>query len=67
VFDSIIDHATRIQACIDAIKWLNNNLTIFDSPEFVEYTRQNKINFLACQCDSIAVQNFDKIIRKHIK
>jgi hypothetical protein len=66
-FDSIIDHAARIRACVDAIKWLNNNLTVFDSAKFVEYTQQNKINFLACHCDSIAVQNFDKIMRKYLK
>jgi hypothetical protein len=67
VFDSIADHEVRQQGSINAIRWLHNNSEVFNSLKFIEYTQQNKERFLACSCDSIAVQNFDNVMRKYLK
>jgi len=64
-YDSILDHVERNLAIIDAIKWLHDHPEIFHTSEFVQYTHQNKINFLSCHCDSIAIQNFDKLLKTH--
>jgi hypothetical protein len=66
-FDSMINHVERVSACVDAIKWLCDHPEVFETPEFVYYTQQNKINALTCRCDNLAVEKFDQLIRKHVK
>ena len=67
VFDSVADHEVRQRGSINAIRWLHNNPEVFNSLKFIEYTRQNKEQFLTCHCDSIAVQNFDNLMMKYLK
>ena len=66
-FDSMTNHVERVHACIKAIKWLANHPEVFDTPEFVYYTQQNKINALTCRCDNLAVEKFDQLIKKYVK
>jgi hypothetical protein len=61
------NHVERVHACIKAIKWLANHPEVFDTPEFVYYTQQNKINALTCRCDNLAVEKFDQLIKKYVK
>jgi hypothetical protein len=67
MYDSITNHIERGKATIDAIKWLHDHPEVFGIPQFTQYVQKNKINFLTCHCDSIAVKNFDTLIRKYLQ
>jgi len=66
-YDSILDHVQRAQACVTAIEWLSNNPMVFKTKQFTEYTHQNKINFLTCRADALAVKRFDKLVTSYVE
>ena len=62
-FDQIEDHAIRYQMAVTAITWLNNNREIFKTDEFGTMTAENKLNFLTCKSNSIAVNKLFNLIK----
>jgi hypothetical protein len=62
-FDQIEDHATRYQMAVAAITWLNNNRAVFQANEFATMTTENKLNFLTCKSNSIAVDKLFNLIK----
>ena len=62
-FDQIKDHKTRYQQAVNAITWLNNNRSIFETDEFSTMTIKNKLNFLTCKSDNIAVNKLFNLIK----
>jgi hypothetical protein len=66
MFDSILDHKIRYQQAAKAIQWLKNNAEVFGGPLFKEMTDANKIKFLTCDCDHIAISNFDQLLQKFL-
>jgi len=65
-FDQEENHRLRYKKLIGAVKWLYDNPQVFESDLFKQLTQENKINFLTCSCDSLAVKSFDNILSKHI-
>jgi len=65
-FDSILDHTIRYQQAAKAIQWLKNNSQVFVGSLFKEMTDANKIKFLTCDCDHIAIDNFDQLLQKFL-
>jgi len=65
-FDSILDHTLRYQKAAEAIQWLKNNPEVLVSPLFKEMTEVNKIKFLTCDCDYIAIDRFDQLVKKFL-
>jgi hypothetical protein len=66
IFDNEKNHQLRYRATITAIKWLYSNPEVFQSQHFKDYVQQNKIKFLDCSCDIIAVEKFNKIMKEAI-
>lgn len=66
-FDGILDHKLRYRKLSYAIKWLTEHPEVFDSKEYKDMTHQNKINFLTCKCDYLAVVKFDQLLQKFIR
>ena len=63
LFDQIKDHSIRYQMCIDAISWLQNNQSVFQTNKFLEITTKNKFNFLTCNSDYVAIDRLFKLIK----
>ena len=66
-FDTELDHRKRYQQLNQAIAWLHDNPMVFQSDQFQQLVLQNKMNFLTCSCDYWAVEQFDKLMQKHVK
>ena len=62
-FDKIKDHKTRYQLAVDAITWLNNNRSIFETDEFIKITTENKFNFFKYKSDITVVDKLFNLIK----
>lgn len=62
-YDSELDHRQRFAKQIQAIAWLHDNPQVFQSQLFDQLTLQNRINFLTCDCDALAIERFDRLIQ----
>lgn len=67
MFDSMLDHNLRYQELSRAIKWLAQHPEVFAGEDYRYMTQQNKINFLTCKCDYLAVDRFDQLIKGFIR
>lgn len=65
-FDTILDHVTRYREIAKSIQWLKNNPEVFTSSLFKEMTNSNKIKFLTCDCNYIAIDKFDQLLGKFL-
>lgn len=61
-FDSILDHNTRYQEAIKAIKWLEEYPKVFQTEYSQKLVQQNQTNMLVGSCDLLAMQRLEKII-----
>jgi hypothetical protein len=63
-FDSVKDHSERHQLTVEAISWLSNNSHIFESDQYKQLVDQNRISFLAGDCDYKSVLLLDNIFQR---
>lgn len=62
VFDSELNHFKRYEQMVDALQWLESNTKVFESKQFVESTRQNKINMLTYSPIHDGIQKLIEVI-----
>lgn len=66
-FDSETDHVIRYQGMVECLTWLVNNKEIFLDNQAHDMIAANKINFLTCAADYLAVCKFDQVLHAHTR
>jgi len=65
-FDSELDHSKRHKLALESLKYLNNNLELFETDEFKEYVNHNQVSFHTKDVELSGIERLYNIIVKEI-
>jgi len=66
LFDQITDHKIRYDKAVEAVKWLDDNRSVFEGEQFKYMVDQNRANFLTNECDNNSTIQFHTIMKSKL-